>query len=553
MTVLPRNFMRAGGGLRRIVRPSSFHDWDRFHVAADPDWLIAGGRLISVLFAALAIYLDPTRPTRSLSAAHIVLATYLLFSIGMAIRLIRKPTANINHLVEHGLDVVALAFLVYFTDELDSPFFSLGPFILLSTTMRWGMRGAVLGALVVEVMMIAVGWQDLTDGDAELNFLIMRSAYFLVAAAMLGYFGACRARSSHRFAQLAGWSAAPANIDRETWLHDMLDHASKLLGAGRLLLVWQDQERAGRYAVMFGPEGLQMRDDLPPRLWQARQIGDASKELASTLEIAEITAFAEATGWQQLTMHPRGLRSAPFEGARNAGRLFALDVPDRQDDFASLMRITTLRIGDELERFDLMRAMEDQARDQERVRLARDLHDSVLQDLTAASLKLKAAGAALPQREREPLNSVSTMLTAQQRRIRIFVESSRSAGTSPRRLSTSLSQEVDILRDQWGCEIALTVHPDDMEVPAAIRRELKQLLCEATANAVRHGGATRIDVNLLALSGMIRMDISDNGCGMSHAEALPRSLHSRIKDLAGSLSITRHAPGLAMTIEMPMR
>lgn len=114
MTVLPRNFLSADYGMSSIARRNPFRGWDRFHLAADPDWLIAGGRLISVLFAALAIYLDPTRPTRSLSAAHIVLAAYLLFSIGKAIRLIRRPTASINHLVEHGLDVVALAFLVKF-------------------------------------------------------------------------------------------------------------------------------------------------------------------------------------------------------------------------------------------------------------------------------------------------------------------------------------------------------------------------------------------------------------------------------------------------------
>lgn len=553
MTTSPRFSVRAGGTLRRVLQISSFRGLTKFRMAAHPDWLIAGGRLISALFAVLAIYLDPTRPTGSQSEAHLVLAAYLLFSLYMAFRLTRRPMANMNHLVEHGIDVVALALLVYFTDELTSPFFPFGPFILLSTTMRWGMRGAVLGAVVIETVMIAVGWGDLTDGDSELNVLIMRSAYFLVAAAMLGYFGACRARSSHRFAQLAAWSAAPANIDRRTWLHDMLDHASKLLGAQRLLFLWQNQEVTGGHVVMFGPEGLQVREDLPPMFWQARMVSFTPKELSSKTEIAEIDAIAEATGWRQLTAHPRGLRSAPFEGARNTGRLFVLGLPDRQDDVASLVRITALRIGDELERYDLMRAMEGRARDHERVRLARDLHDSVLQDLTAASLKLKAAGATLPQGAREPLNNVSTMLAQQQRRIRLFVEGSRPVGSSTMLLlSTSLSHDVHILRDQWGCDIALTISPSDMEVPVAVHRELTQLLCEATANAVRHGGATRIEVELQARPNRIRMDISDNGIGMSCAQPLPRSLHSRIEDLAGSLSISRHAPGLAMTIEMPM-
>ncbi|WP_325415453.1 hypothetical protein, partial [Sphingobium sp.] len=163
----------------------------KLNLAADPEWLISWGRLIAVMFAAMAIYLDPTRPARSLSEVHIVLAIYLLFSLCMALGLIRRPLSHPTHLIAHGTDVLALTILVYLTDELASPFFPFVPFILLATTMRWGMPGAVLGALVMEAMMITVGWRDLTDGDSELNLVIMRSAYFLVAAAMLGYFGAC--------------------------------------------------------------------------------------------------------------------------------------------------------------------------------------------------------------------------------------------------------------------------------------------------------------------------------------------------------------------------
>ncbi|HUD93444.1 sensor histidine kinase, partial [Sphingobium sp.] len=411
-------------------------------------------------------------------------------------------------------------------------------------------------ALVMEAMMITVGWRDLTDGDSELNLVIMRSAYFLVAAAMLGYFGACRARSSHRFAQLAAWSTVPADMDRRMWLRDVLEHAAQLLGAQRLLLVWQDQATDSHHAMMFGPDGLQERNDLGPVFWQARIALFTAHYLSPKAEVTEINAMVAATGWRQLTADPHRLRSAPFEGARHRGRLFMFDAPFQQEDAASLARIIALRIGHELERLDLMRAMEDRARDQERVRLARDLHDSVLQDLTAASLTLKAAGAGLSETAREPLNGVSRMLSEQQRRIRIFVEKNWPAETatvSP--LSTSLSDTVNILRDQWGCDIALAVDPAELETSMAIQRELAQLLCEATANAVRHGGATRVDVHLSAGHGRIRMDISDNGCGMPHREGhvvLPRSLRSRVEQLAGSLAIVRQSPGLAMTIEMPV-
>ncbi|WP_150291519.1 histidine kinase [Sphingobium estronivorans] len=509
----------------------------KIHLGADPERLISAGRLVSALFAALAIYLDPTRPARSLDEAHLVLGAYILFSLLLIPRPLRRSLAHPLHLLSHGVDVLALGTLVFLTDELDSPFFPFVPFILLATTLRWGMRGAVLGAVAMEIMMIIVGWQDLTDGDSELNVVIMRSAYFLVAAAMLGYFGAYRARSGQRFAQLASWSAMPASMDERAWLHDMLDHAARLLGAGRLILLWQDRADPYGRAALYGPDGLIL---LP---------------LSSAAERTGIGGIAQAAGWPVPAM--RDIRSAPFAGTRGKGRLYVLDAPGRREDDAALARITAQRIGDELERFALTQAIAESARDQERVRLARDLHDSVLQDLTAATLTLKAAAAAVPPSARPSLQAVSAMMAAQQQRIRLFVEGSRAPDMAAvRHLSASLSQNVNDLCDQWGCDIGLTVTPPDMEAPALVHRELAQLLSEATANAVRHGGATRLNVELSRIGHGLSLCIADNGCGMVAGDnddpSRPRSLLARVEDMDGSLAITRYAPGLALRIEVPL-
>lgn len=538
---------------RTLDRRLCLQEWLR--IDPDPERLIATGRLIAALFAALAIYLDPTRPARSLGEAHFVLGAYIAFSLWLALGTRQYGLSSRIHLFSHGVDVLALALLVYFTDELASPFFPFLPFLLLATTLRWGMRGAVLGALVMEVLLFAVGWQDLRDGESELNLLIMRSAYFLIAAVMLGYFGATRARSSHRFAQLAAWSFAPATADRNAWLREMMDHASRLLGVERLLLLWQDQKGAGGMLVLRGPDGLRLCDIEDPFFWQARAASLTQDEMPRKAQLAELGAIATAAGWRELMTPMGNLRSAPFNGA-SRGRLFVLNARERNEDAGPLTKITAERIGHELERWSLVRAIADNARDQERVRLARDLHDSVLQDLTAASLKLKTVGLMVPECARESLNSVSRMMTEQQRKIRLFVESSRKLEVAPPPLlSCSLSQSVNDLCDQWGCEILLSLDPPDLETPGSVSRELTQLLCEATANAVRHGGATRLTVELRRQQDGVQMVITDNGCGITipstGSPPSPRSLQARIRDLDGSLAITRYNPGLALTIEVP--
>ena len=530
---------------------------DRWRINPSPDRLISTGRLVAVLFAALAIYLDPTRPAGFLNEAHYLLATYLAFSLLLVVAPPSWPLGSGLHLIFHAVDALALAALVYLTDELNSPFFPFLPFILLAATLRWGILGAVIGALAMEALLFAIGWKDLWDGDSELNLFIMRSAYFLVAAAMLGYFGACRASNSRRFAQLASWSFAPATTDAQIWLTDLLGHASGLLRAEKLVLIWQSKKGGNGSVALWGPDGLRYSTVDDPLFWRAHAACLSQGALSRKKATAQLQAIGASLGWPDLIVDSAMVRSAPFMGATAIGRFYVVDASNRHEDAQHLTQITALRIGHELERLALIHAIADNARDQERVRLARDLHDSVLQELTAASLKLKAARAAMPEDAREPLNGVSHIMAEQQRRIRLFVENSRTLESMPvRDLSFSLAEKADELSGQWGCDIALSVHPPDMEAPGGFHRELAQLLSEATANAVRHGGATRLAVELKQQEKGLCITIADNGCGMSppigEEPTWPRSLRARVHDMGGRLGITRYAPGLAMKIEVPL-
>src|SRR3546814_4152321 len=70
--------------------------------------------------------------------------------------------------------------------------------------------------------------------------------------------------------------------------------------------------------------------------------------------------------------------------------------------------------------------------------------------------------------------------------------------------------------------IDLVLDPPDMEVPCWIVHEISQIISEATANAVRHGGATHVCVTLTRSRGELEFCISDNGSGMQKAGS-PRS------------------------------
>src|SRR3546814_17703595 len=91
-----------------------------------------------------------------------------------------------------------------------------------------------------------------------------------------------------------------------------------------------------------------------------------------------------------------------------------------------------------------------------------------------------------------------------------------------------------------------------MEVPCWIVHEISQIISEATANAVRHGGATHVCVTLTRSRGELEFCISDHGSGMQKAGSprRPQSLTSRVADLGARLTLLRFAPGLTLLIAL---
>lgn len=95
---------------------------------------------------------------------------------------------------------------------------------------------------MLEMVLFAVGIPDILDGESELNVLIIRAAYFLVCAVMLGYFGAYRESSRERLARLASWPMDAGFGDRRGWLSELCRHAATVTGCESLILIWREQD-----------------------------------------------------------------------------------------------------------------------------------------------------------------------------------------------------------------------------------------------------------------------------------------------------------------------
>jgi signal transduction histidine kinase len=191
-------------------------------------------------------------------------------------------------------------------------------------------------------------------------------------------------------------------------------------------------------------------------------------------------------------------------------------------------------------------------REAERRRIARDLHDVVLQDLSATLQSLQAAqmesGVELHQ-------EVETLRKAV-RGLRNAVYDLRAEDRQS--LLRTVESLLELNRQLApGCEVSLSV--DDgfpSELPETVRLELARIVQEALSNARRHSRARHVEVALEADEDEIRALITDDGRGFEPDRTRPgmglTSMEERAALIGGDLEI-RSGPGEGTQVRFRVR
>jgi len=525
-----------------------------------PERLIRLCRLFFSVFALLAVYLDPTQPARNVQETYAVLAAFILYSAVLAVAPSREALNSRIHYLTYGIDAAVLTLLCLLSGELASPFWAFVSFLLIVSAMRWGFLGSLASAFMMIALFVVIGWPYYDPSTSDLNTLIMRSAYSLVAAVMLGYFASYRERNRLRLANLADWPIEAAANEGEPWLESSLRHASEVLSGLRLLVVWHDcDEPKGRLAYWDGQSCVffEVPGDGDERLTYPPHARFQDGPLSDIVDLPEIALQHLRFDRVHIAPDRPACAIAPFETPNYRGQVFVIDPGHPNDDMLSLTEIVAGRIAYELEQFALMQELASAAGWRERGRLARDLHDSVLQDLTAVGLQLKIASQQQPEQMQTSILAIGTLLQEQQRRIRSFVESTRpQPEAEPQLLEEQLDAFSRPLRAQWGCALRINVSPGGIRVSGRILTAICQIVSEGTANAVRHGGASVVDIAVRASGEGLELSITDDGSGMAdvkpEGENRPQSIRARVADLGGRVALRTSSRGLAIRIWLPL-
>jgi PAS domain S-box-containing protein len=210
------------------------------------------------------------------------------------------------------------------------------------------------------------------------------------------------------------------------------------------------------------------------------------------------------------------------------------------------------------------------AASRERTRLARDLHDNVLQSLAVAGMNLEAAIQGLkvdPKVAKQQLRGVQDLIVREQRELRSFIDELKFAMLVPGEMDFKfgylLQQLAKTIEQQWHLRVDLKMEGFDGQVPALLAREIYQIIREGLVNAARHAHASVVEVDLKADNHNARITVSDNGCGfpfrgryddaaLSSTGLGPAVIRSRVAALGGALSIDSSESGARLEVTLPL-
>jgi signal transduction histidine kinase len=263
--------------------------------------------------------------------------------------------------------------------------------------------------------------------------------------------------------------------------------------------------------------------------------------------------------------------SVPINSEHATGRLFVADKQDVVREELALAWVVAVQIGLGLDRMQVIEAAQQSAATEERLRLARDLHDGILQTLAGTALQLETVKRLAdqdPASVRPKIDDMQSWLLSEQREMREFIGRLRPAGVpahpGPDEDYAGLPALVQALEQQWGVAITAPAEAAHLVVSTGMEFQLRHIVREAVANAVRHGGASQISLQAKVDDGALRLAIIDNGRGLpvhgqfderqsAQGRIGPQSLRERIVGLGGSLLIDSTPAGVTLSIQLPLR
>lgn len=197
---------------------------------------------------------------------------------------------------------------------------------------------------------------------------------------------------------------------------------------------------------------------------------------------------------------------------------------------------------------------------QERKRIARDLHDTVSQELFASSMILsglsQTAEDLKPDQLHVQLKAVEEMLQNAQNDLRILLLYLRPTELENKTLSEGLDMILKELTDKSNIEVVY--RKNFKELPKTMEEHIFRIVQEFISNTLKHAHASRLELYLFQTEAELQLKMVDNGIGFDTDEVRDlsyglKNIEDRVDDLAGTIKVlSEKEQGVSMDIRLPL-
>jgi signal transduction histidine kinase len=528
-----------------------------------PPVLTADRRVVLALLLAYAAYAGA-------AALFVVTLPRRLLVIGLVLQCADILWALVITAVSEG---PASAFFVFFVFALIAPAYRWG----LAATLWTGLLIAVL--LLVEAAMPAVGMPPL-PAVPEARYLVVRCGYAIGLAFLIGYLAEDQKRARQQAgttARVLGAIALGAGL-RGT-IQAVLKELIDVLRLSEARFVFHDHATNRLYVWSLG------RTDASVRLEEIAAV-ERDRWLLPVGPAQVVAIERRKTGLEYRDDRSRRLLTAadarPFDAALGSarrllagdlwvgrewtGRALLVDAAGPLDDrlrpwLASLLA----HIGPSLATVYLVGRLRSRATAMERSRIARELHDGVIQSLVGFELQLDVLRRMLAADRPEAaadLERLQQLLRSEVQNVRELIHQLRPMDVDTRHVPDALAEIVERFRRETGIDAQFVCSLEQARLPMRTARELVRIVQEALVNVRRHSGARHVVVTFGSTAAGWTISLDDDGGGfdfsgrysmeeLDAARRGPLVVKERVRLIGGTLQLDTSSRGTRLEITLP--
>ena len=549
------------------------------------DRTLAGLRLLLSVSALLIILIDPSEPSRFATLTYYALVAYVLYSL--TIYLFAHRHTNFSQQTMQYLtwgDVLWYSAMITLGTSTNSVFFFFYLFAIIAGSSRGGTKLGLTLTVACTAVFLTLNILLISELQLDIPRFVRRTVYM----AVLGYI-------------LAYWGGAEALLRRRlTFLKELSLLANPRLGVDRtirhMLRRLLDFYHADYCFLLLGGSGRELTfyyltkdsvgaESAPMRVREGTEIPLVnSGDPTTAVYVQKTSLWGKKSSYKSYDFKTDSVRELPLESAVNTAE--ALNVrsfitaslryrervrgrvlvgaseprPFEMEDAIFLQQAAD-QVLQVIENIRIVDHLASDAAEEERRKIARSVHDRVIQPYLGLQLGLKALQKELFPAERRAATATAGMtmldqLIAMTREgideLRQYIGDLKQTGTGATPLVDSIRRFADKFENGTGIHVDVVDGASGLMMNDRLAAEVFQMTTEALSNIHRHTQSRNALVRLALVDNNLELSVENDTTGESPASFKPLSIFERAEALGARTEILSLRGKTQVRVEVPL-